>query len=479
MSRDLTFEPKRPSVMLLAGDVMGDYELVATIHATGQVVGSAKFRVVNEWGDPDSSPNYWFAGERDLPGPQPTWGGGDPNGPQNVPTTPKNGRKNVVVVLVDTSDQVWSTTGTVISDAQRDWADNVANGVLGADGVTRSAADYYREVSYFDGVDGMDIVANVLTTVVHLPNPWTSYFVRDGNNNWKAVSTFCRTVMTTAGIPSFAGADMVVCVVQPVVGPPANIAWAYGGFTASGSAGNVTVNARGVVMSSTWGDGSTLDRGRRTHQVRDAHPRARTHPRPARRVQPGRAQPQRRCRQHQHELGSDGLGGPVAAFHGGTPVDARLDQAAVGEDLQLPIPGHARRRGGCPDPGRGGRSVPECVHRNRDTGRRRAQLLLRVSPSRDRRHRRRTADPRFAHRRHRRRGHVEYQARHSAPREAHRRRRRRPRCRAEVSRNRLHHTDFPGRLPARGGVDAAGHGPGPGSLRGGRQTRPHHQALAT
>ena len=64
--------------MLLAGDVMGDYELVATIHATGQVVGSAKFRVVNEWDDPDSSPNYWFAGERDLPGPQPTWGGGDP-----------------------------------------------------------------------------------------------------------------------------------------------------------------------------------------------------------------------------------------------------------------------------------------------------------------------------------------------------------------------------------------------------------------
>ena len=72
-----------------------------------------------------------------------------------------------------------------------------------------------------------------------------------------------------------------------------------------------------------------------------------------------------------------------------------------------------------------------------------------------------------------------YQARHAAPRQAHRRRRRRPRCRAEVPRDRRDHTDFPGRLPARGGVDAAGHGPGPGSLRGGRQARPHHQALAT
>jgi hypothetical protein len=116
----------------------------------------------------------------------------------------------------------------------------------------------YREVSYFTGADGMDISGSVLPNVVHLPTGWSSYFTLDANGEWQAVSTFCRTVMTTAGVANFAGAEMIVRVVQPFTTAPTKVAWPYGGFDASGThtdaAGHVqTVSARGVVMSNTWG----------------------------------------------------------------------------------------------------------------------------------------------------------------------------------------------------------------------------------
>ncbi len=260
-SRDATFDPKRPTVMLLAGDVPGTYELVATRRSTGQVVGVASFTVINEWADPLRSPTRWIGAPTELSGPQPTWGGGDSSGPQNVPTTPQTGARKVVIVLVDTSDARWPTTGTTIADARQTWADNLVNGVIGSDGVTRSVAEFYREVSYFDGTNGVDITADIAADVVSLPNGWSSYFTLDSNGDWAAVSTFCRTVITTAGVAVFAGADMIVCVVQPVAGPPAKIAWPYGGFDATATAGGVTVSARGVVMSPTWGDGSSLDQG--------------------------------------------------------------------------------------------------------------------------------------------------------------------------------------------------------------------------
>jgi hypothetical protein len=183
-----------------------------------------------------------------------------------VPTTPQVGTRNIVVVLVDTSDQRWATSGTAVADAQQNWIDNLVNGVIGSDGITRSVAQYYREVSYFNGTDGLDIGGSVLPTVVHLPNAWSSYFALDANSDWQAVSTFGRTVMTTAGVQNFASANMIVCVVQPVIGPPAKIAWPYGGYDANGTytdgSGHIqTVSARGVVMSNTWGDGSSLDQG--------------------------------------------------------------------------------------------------------------------------------------------------------------------------------------------------------------------------
>ena len=266
-SRDARFDMKKPHIMLLAGDNPGRHELTATQTSTGTVVGHTRFRVTNRWSDPLKSPSHWVNGAPAQFGPQPTWGGGTGTGPQNVPVTRQVGTRKVVVVFVDTTDARYPTTGTTLADAQGRWRQNVADGVVGADGVSRSVARYYREVSYHNGTPttGMDITAVVLPDVVHLTTGWAANFSLDVNSNWAANSTFCNSVIAAGGVAKFAGANMVVCVVQPVsTSTVTRIAWPYGGYTASGSSGppnNITVSARGVVMSNTWGDGTTLDQG--------------------------------------------------------------------------------------------------------------------------------------------------------------------------------------------------------------------------
>jgi hypothetical protein len=265
MSRDETFDPRGPTIMLLAGDVPDDYTIVATERSTGRVVGGGQFTVTSEWADPLLSPSRWVAGNIPLYGPQPTWGGGSSKGPQNVPVTPQSGPRKLVIALVDTNEGRWPTTGTTIADAQQKWADNIVNGVVGSDGITRSVAQYFREVSYLNGSGGMDINAEVLPDVVHLPGSWDTYFGLDSNKKWQAVGTFCRTVMTTGGVGRFNGADFVVCVVQPVSTPSqTKVAWPYGGLDASATTSppaSLSVVARGVVMSNTWGDGPSQDQG--------------------------------------------------------------------------------------------------------------------------------------------------------------------------------------------------------------------------
>ena len=55
VSRDETFDAKRPTVMLLAGDVPGDYRLVATQRCTRTVVGESRFTVTGDLADPRTS----------------------------------------------------------------------------------------------------------------------------------------------------------------------------------------------------------------------------------------------------------------------------------------------------------------------------------------------------------------------------------------------------------------------------------------
>ena len=109
LSKDVTYDPAQPEIMLLAGYRPGGYTLRCTNRVTGDVVGEARFTISEIWPDPKTGPNLWFNGI--LPGYTfgATWGGGDALQPQNMNTRPATGTRQVAVLLVDTSDQRYTT----------------------------------------------------------------------------------------------------------------------------------------------------------------------------------------------------------------------------------------------------------------------------------------------------------------------------------------------------------------------------------
>ena len=267
LSRDVRFDPTRPTVMLLAGYRPGAHRLRAIHRPTGAVAGEAKFKLTAAWHDNDRSPSKWFNGI--LPGyvASPTWGGGTAGTPQNYNTTPALGTKRVAVLFVDTSDQRYTTDAPTLAGFRTRWQQNVFDGVLGSDGVSRSVKRYYREVSYqtlgLAGMPGMDVTGQIFPDVVHLSGNWGDYFQMDSNNNWQAKGEFINQCVTAAGDGvDLTGFDMIVCVSQAVSSAtPQKVAWPYGGMGVNVNSSHGTVTGRGISMPNAWGDGSTSDQG--------------------------------------------------------------------------------------------------------------------------------------------------------------------------------------------------------------------------
>ncbi len=261
LSRDLTYNPRQPEVMLLAGYRPGAYALRCTNRRTGKVVGEARFTITDMWFDDKNGPNLWFNGI--LPGYSfgATWGGGNPNVPQNMNTIPAIGTRRVAVLLVDTSDQRYSTNATTFNGFVSRWDQNLLTGEVGADGIARSTAQYYQEVSF----GNLTITGQVFNQAVHLPGVWNDYFVLDANGCWAPRGEFCNQCVTAAGATwDLTGFDMIVSVSQSVAGTggAANrIAWPYGGITINADTSFGRVTSRGVSMPNEWGDGSAFDLG--------------------------------------------------------------------------------------------------------------------------------------------------------------------------------------------------------------------------
>lgn len=70
--------------------------------------------------------------------PSPTWGGGPTGSPQNFNTIPALGTKRVAVLFVDTADQRYTTDAATLSGFRTRWQQNLIDGVIGTDGVSRS-----------------------------------------------------------------------------------------------------------------------------------------------------------------------------------------------------------------------------------------------------------------------------------------------------------------------------------------------------
>ena len=265
-SQERSAVASRPTVLLLHGYQPGVHVLEVRHHGSGVVLARRKFTVTDQWADDVNGPNLWFSGTVDTPTVAPTWGGG-PGTAQNFATVPATGTRRIAVVFVDTSDQRYTTDAPTLAGFQARWQQNAFTGVVGADGVSRSTAAFYGEVSY----GNLTVTGTVFSTVVNLPNGWSSYFQIDPRNNmWQAKNEFVNQVVTQANSQSttanpfnLTGFDMVVCVTQavtPATGT-ARVAWPYGGYGVSAATTFGTVSGRGISMPNEWGDGSANDQG--------------------------------------------------------------------------------------------------------------------------------------------------------------------------------------------------------------------------
>src|SRR5262249_15653836 len=149
---------------------------------TGAVVGEKKFGLTDMWADDDQGPRKWFNGILKTYGFGPTWGGGASGSPQNYNTQPASGTKRVAILFVDTPDQPDTRNAGTLSGFRMRWQQNAFDGVVGADGLSRSMAEFYREVSYKTlGQPGVDVTGTVFNDVVSLSGNWGDYFAMDSN----------------------------------------------------------------------------------------------------------------------------------------------------------------------------------------------------------------------------------------------------------------------------------------------------------
>ncbi len=212
-SRDASFDPAHPEVMLLGGSVPGRYALVATEAATGNVMATAKFELTAEWNDEAVGPAIAFTGASTPWVTGGAWGGG-PVGPQNVNVLPASGTRRVAILLVDTTNTGWPTTGTTIGDARTLWSNELLGTTADPDGVRRSVHHYYQEVS--DNRFDVSLVGNQIFGPFALPSGWTGYFDWNADRSvWWANGNYFQAAITAAqDAVDFDQVDTVIVVMR-------------------------------------------------------------------------------------------------------------------------------------------------------------------------------------------------------------------------------------------------------------------------
>ena len=171
-SRDDTFDPTAPHLLLTGGWKTGSGVVLAKKVATGEVVGRAAFAITDVWPDADEGPSFTVTGRCDAPVVRPAWGGGGA-GPQNVEIFKAPAAWRVAIVLVDTTTNLYPATPAGLGPIQTDWINAFSAGVTSG-GITRSVAGFYAEVSY--GRMSMSMVGNAVAGPVHLTGDWGTYF---------------------------------------------------------------------------------------------------------------------------------------------------------------------------------------------------------------------------------------------------------------------------------------------------------------
>jgi M6 family metalloprotease-like protein len=171
-SKDDTFDPGRPHLLLAGGWKKGPSKVVARNASTGEVVGRAAFEIIDGWDKRDEGPTFSITGKVNAPIVRPAWGGGGA-GPQNVDVFKAPAQWRVAIVMIDTTSNTFPTVAAQLNPIVNDWRNAMTAGVA-VGGVNTSVTEYYKEVSY--GKLSMSLVGNSIAGPVHAPGSWDTYF---------------------------------------------------------------------------------------------------------------------------------------------------------------------------------------------------------------------------------------------------------------------------------------------------------------
>ena len=271
LSRDPTFDPSHPDLMLLAGSQVGASSLRAIDRNTGSVVAEEKFEVTTEWPDEANGAPVQFIGESHAFVTGAAWGGG-PAGPQNVDVFPATGTRRIAIVLVDTTDARYPTNATTLAGIRTEWQTELL-GVVDPDTVTRGARQYFQEVSY--GRFDISLVGGQVFGPFQLAGGWSSYFDwNTARSVWWAKGSFFQACVTAAqGSVDFDQVDTIVCVMRtvPAAGmTAAKFAWPVAGggtftYQRPGATTNSSRSFPALTMPDDWEVRDTG--GRRNHET--------------------------------------------------------------------------------------------------------------------------------------------------------------------------------------------------------------------
>lgn len=190
--------------MLVAGGLLGRFEVAMVETSTGNELDRVAFEVTDHWQDPDHGPSRMLQGDSQPP-PAGDWGGG-PGAPQNLGSQAHNGRWRVLVLMVDTTDGSYPTAAGPLATARKAILDEVQDGIA-FNGKTRSARHYYEELSGWNAATGRGLTIQVYNNRVYgplnLPGGWTSYFAqkKDGagtviDDRWSSMGATVQTIVS-------------------------------------------------------------------------------------------------------------------------------------------------------------------------------------------------------------------------------------------------------------------------------------------
>lgn len=270
-SRDATFDPLHPDVMLLAGSEPGQYAFRAIEWATGTVLAEEPFEVSTEWPNEKRGAPVQFVGESRWFVTGAAWGGG-PAGPQNVDVIPATGTRRVAIVLVDTSSARYPNDAPTLGGIRTEWQSELL-GVTDPDGIVRGVRQYFREASYnrYD----IALVGGQIFGPFQLPGAFTDYYTWNTTRSvwWANGNLFQACVTAAQNAVDFDQVDTLVCVTRtvPAAGTTmARFAWPVAGggtftYRRPGAATNSSRAFPCLTMPDDWEARDTS--GRRTHET--------------------------------------------------------------------------------------------------------------------------------------------------------------------------------------------------------------------